>query len=98
MMNDIPIEPLEVIVILDGQEFHVAVAPGKTILEAALDAGLPAPFSCQAGICATCRAKCHAGKISMDCHDALSDDEVEDGYVLTCQSHPLTHDVKVEYE
>lgn len=91
-------KPYEVIVILDGEEHRIIVEPRKTILEAALDAGLPAPFSCQAGICATCRAKCHSGEIGMDCQDALTDDEVKDGYVLTCQSHPLSEGVKVEYE
>lgn len=84
-------------IILDGNEHDVLVPSGKVILDAALDADLNPPFSCRSGICSTCRAKLYSGKVKMDEREGLSDSEIEDGYILTCQSHPLTDDVKLEY-
>lgn len=75
----------------------VLVPPGGVILDAAIDADLDPPFSCRSGICTTCRAKLHSGKVKMDEREGLKEEEIEDGYILTCQSHPLTDDVTVEY-
>src|SRR6476660_5410088 len=61
-------------------------------------AGLPAPFACKAGVCATCRAKVSKGKVEMAVHYGLTDEEVADGYVLTCQSIPLGDGVAVDYD
>ena len=58
------------------------------ILDSARAAGLPAPFACKAGVCATCRAKVTKGKVEMAARYGLTDEEVADGYVLTCQSVP----------
>ncbi|MFB1019618.1 MAG: 2Fe-2S iron-sulfur cluster-binding protein, partial [Flavobacteriales bacterium] len=55
----------------------------------ALDAGLDAPFSCQGGVCCSCRCKMTSGSVEMDVNYALEPDEVENGYVLSCQSHPV---------
>ncbi|MBK8983639.1 MAG: 2Fe-2S iron-sulfur cluster binding domain-containing protein [Ignavibacteria bacterium] len=85
-------------IILDGNEHEVVVPSGKVILDAALDSDLNPPFSCRSGICSTCRAKLYSGKVKMDEREGLSDSEIEDGYILTCQSHPLTDDVKLEYK
>jgi ring-1,2-phenylacetyl-CoA epoxidase subunit PaaE len=71
---------------------------GSTILEAAIEAGVDAPFSCKGAVCCTCRAKVLEGKVSMDANFALTDTEVEQGFVLTCQSHPLTEKVVVDYD
>lgn len=80
-------------------EVHqITVEQDEVILEAALRANLDPPFSCQIGACATCRALLVSGKVEMECTDALTDDEVRDGYILTCQSHPLTDDVFVDYD
>ena len=80
---------VDVSVILDGITTSVPVKrSGKSILEAALDAGVDLPFSCQGGVCCTCRCKMTAGKASMDVNFALEEYEVENGYVLACQSHP----------
>ena len=87
----------EVKVILDGSEHMLTVPPGVNILQAAIKADLDPPFSCKSGICTTCRAKLVSGKVKMDEREGLSDAEIEEGYILTCQSHPLTNNVKLEY-
>ena len=87
-----------VTVILDGETFHFNLEPeGKPIVDAAIDAGADAPWSCHAGVCATCRAKVLEGKVRMTSHHALTAEEIEEGYILTCQSHPVTETVVVEY-
>jgi len=71
---------------------------GSSILEAAIDAGVDAPFSCKGAVCCTCRAKVLEGKVKMDANFALTDAEVEQGFILTCQSHPLTEKVVIDYD
>lgn len=88
-----------VTVILDGEETHFDVSSkGISILDAALDAGADVPFACKGAVCCTCRAKVLEGKVVMEMNYALDDDEVEQGYVLTCQSHPITDRVIVSYD
>jgi ring-1,2-phenylacetyl-CoA epoxidase subunit PaaE len=70
----------------------------SSILDAAIDAGVDAPFSCKGAVCCTCRAKVIEGKVKMDANFALTDAEVADGYILTCQSHPLTERLIVDYD
>lgn len=83
---------------LDGEVFTVTVSPEQKIIDAVIDAGYDPPYSCLSGICTTCRAKLHSGRVSMDEREGLSDAEIEDGFILTCQSHPLSDDVDIEYE
>lgn len=71
---------------------------GITILDAAIEAGVDAPFSCKGAVCCTCRAKVIEGKVKMDANFALTDAEVEEGFVLTCQAHPLTEKVVLDYD
>ncbi len=71
---------------------------GSSILDAAIDAGVDAPFSCKGAVCCTCRAKVLEGKVKMDANFALTESEVEQGYILTCQAHPLTESVVVDYD
>lgn len=86
-------------IILDGRETEIEVpAQGITILDSAEDAGLDVPYSCKGAVCCTCKAKIVEGKVAMDMNYALTDQEVADGYVLTCQSHPLTPRVVVDYD
>ena len=81
---------VDVAVVLDGVTTTLSVKrSGKSILDVALDAGLDAPFSCQGGVCCSCRCKMTSGSASMDVNYALEPDEVENGYVLSCQSHPV---------
>lgn len=75
-------------IVLDGITTTVEISGNKTFMDAALDAGLDAPYSCLGGVCCTCRAKMVSGKARMDVNYALEPDEVEKGFVLTCQSHP----------
>ncbi len=82
---------------IDNDEHEVQVE-GNTILQAMLDQGIDAPYSCQSGICTSCMAKCVSGKAEMEFEDALSPDEVAEGYILTCMSRPLTDDVIIEYD
>ncbi len=82
-----------------GIETHFDLeTDGSTILDAAIDAGVDAPFSCKGAVCCTCRAKVLEGKVKMDANFALTDAEVAEGYILTCQSHPLTDKVVVDYD
>ena len=71
---------------------------GKAILDAAIEHGVDAPFACKGAVCATCRGKVLEGKVHMNKNFALTDSEVAEGYILTCQSHPLTPVVKVDYD
>jgi ring-1,2-phenylacetyl-CoA epoxidase subunit PaaE len=90
-------EGATVAVTLDGRTRHVPFTAGN-ILDSARAAGLPAPFACKAGVCATCRAKVIKGKVEMAVHYGLTDEEVADGYVLTCQSVPVGNGVAVDYD
>jgi ring-1,2-phenylacetyl-CoA epoxidase subunit PaaE len=90
-------EGVSVSVTLDGRTRRVPFSAGN-ILDSARAAGLPAPFACKAGVCATCRAKVTKGKVEMAVHYGLTDAEVADGYVLTCQSVPLGDGAAVDYD
>ncbi len=83
---------------LYGEEHQIEVTPDEPILSAAFRAGLDPPFSCQIGICGTCMAKLRSGKVKMDERDALTDSDIEQGFILTCQSHPLSDDCYVDYD
>jgi ring-1,2-phenylacetyl-CoA epoxidase subunit PaaE len=71
---------------------------GENILDAALENGADLPFSCKAGVCATCKAKVIKGKVEMDMNHSLTEQEVKDGVILTCQAHPITDDVEVDFD
>lgn len=89
----------EVTVILDAEETHFTIgADGKSILDAALDAGADVPFACKGAVCCTCRAKVLEGDVEMAMNYALEDEEVEEGYVLSCQSHPRSARVIISYD
>ncbi|HEX6072647.1 MAG TPA: 2Fe-2S iron-sulfur cluster-binding protein [Sphingomicrobium sp.] len=90
-------EGVTVSVTLDGRTRRVPFTAGN-ILDSARASGLPAPFACKAGVCATCRAKVTSGKVEMAARYGLTDEEVEAGYVLTCQSVPLGDGVAVDYD
>jgi ring-1,2-phenylacetyl-CoA epoxidase subunit PaaE len=90
-------EGVTVAVTLDGRTRRVPFTAGN-ILDSARASGLPAPFACKAGVCATCRAKVTKGKVEMAVHYGLTDEEVAEGYVLTCQSVPVGDGVAVDYD
>lgn len=92
-------EESQVTVTLDGRTYEFGVKyHGDTILDSGLNLGINLPYSCKAGVCCTCRAKVLEGAVEMDSNYALEDDEVAQGYVLTCQSHPRTEKVVVDYD
>ncbi len=83
---------------LGGQTFSTRLSSGKTILKGLLDAGANPPYSCEAGICGTCRCNVKQGKVAMKRNAILSAEELRDGWVLSCQSLPLTKEVEVVFE
>ena len=85
---------------LDGRsfDFDLSLISDTTILDAALKQGADLPFACKGGVCCTCKAKLLEGEVSMDVHWGLEDEEIEQGYILTCQSHPKTEKVVVDFD
>ncbi len=91
-------EAADVTIFLDGAEHHLRVRPDEYILDAALEEGLEPPYACRMGICTTCRARVLEGRVHMDEDEGLSAQDIEEGFVLTCQAKPLTPVVKLRYE
>jgi ferredoxin-NADP reductase len=87
-----------VVIQLDRRKHVVRYERGDTILAAARRAGLRAPFSCERGNCATCMARVDEGRVTMRVNNALSPEEVEEGWVLTCQAVPISREVVVDYD
>lgn len=85
-------------VMLDGESRSFDMTRGQTILEAALENNMDAPHACKAGVCSTCKCRVIEGEVEMVTNHALEDYEVEKGYVLSCQSYPVSAVLKVDYE
>jgi len=85
-------------VVIDGKTHHLSMAADDHVLDAALDAGLDLPYSCKGGVCCTCRARVLEGKVEMEKNFTLEQWEIDKGFVLTCQSRPLTDQVVVSYD
>ena len=83
-------------IMLDGEAYEVEVPSSKTILEAALDQDVDMPFSCQNGLCTACRGKLISGKVEMQEDDGLSEEEINQGYILNCVSKPTGPGVEIE--
>jgi ferredoxin len=90
--------PGSLVLHLQGRRHEVPYHAGDTVLETARRAGLAAPYSCEAGSCATCMALLHEGTVAMRVNNALTPDEVAEGWVLTCQSVPTSAVLRIEYE
>lgn len=90
--------PREVTVVLGGKTTVIGYHAGDTVLETARRGGLRPPFSCQAGNCATCMAFLKDGSVTMRANNALTPEEVDEGWILTCQALPSATTVTVEYE
>ena len=69
-----------------------------SILDAAMEEGADVPFSCKGGVCCVCKAKVIEGEVEMDQNFSLSDDEVSSGFILTCQSHPKSDKVVIDFD
>ena len=88
-----------VMVSVEGEDFEFILSnKGQTILDAAMEQGADVPFSCKGAVCCTCKAKVMKGKVIMDNNFSLSDEEVSEGYVLSCQSHPASSNVIIDYD
>ncbi|GFE15402.1 phenylacetic acid degradation protein [Streptomyces glebosus] len=83
---------------LDGRSGNWPVHDGESLLEAVLRNRADAPYACKGGVCGTCRAFLVSGEVRMDRNFALESDEVDAGYVLACQSHPLTEKVELDFD
>ncbi len=89
----------QVSILMDGRRRSFTMkADAETVLEGAARAGIELPFSCRAGVCSTCRTKVIAGEVTMTQNYALEDWELEQGYVLACQSHIKTAPLELDYD
>jgi ring-1,2-phenylacetyl-CoA epoxidase subunit PaaE len=85
-------------VVLDGEETFFEMSPKQTLLEAALKQGLDAPYSCQGGICSSCLARVTQGTAEMKKNAILTDSELASGLILTCQAHPTSGEISIDYD
>jgi ring-1,2-phenylacetyl-CoA epoxidase subunit PaaE len=84
---------------LDGRSFDFDLGMNdEPILDAALKQGADLPFACKGGVCTTCKAKLIEGEVDMEVHWGLEEHEVEQGYILTCQSHPRSEKVVIDFD
>ena len=94
-----PEKESKVTIILDEESFDMPLAyGGKSVLDAALAAGADLPYACKGGVCSTCKAKIEEGEVVMDINYALEPDEVANGFILTCQSHPRSAKLTVNFD
>jgi len=98
MSEDTAVRTEEVVIELERRKTATAYRAGDTLLQTARSAGLQAPYSCETGSCGTCMARITEGSARMVNNDALEDDEVADGYVLTCQALPTSPTVRLTYD
>ncbi|MBV9251686.1 MAG: 2Fe-2S iron-sulfur cluster binding domain-containing protein, partial [Acetobacteraceae bacterium] len=85
-------------VIHDGMRSDIPVMEGEAIIDAAIRTGRNLPFACKGGMCCTCRARLLEGRVEMTVNYSLEPWETDAGYILTCQSHPLTERVVIDYD
>ena len=88
----------QVRVILDDEEYELQMARKDLVLDAVLDADIDAPYSCQGGVCSTCIAKIKEGSAVMEKNQILTEGEIADGFILTCQSHPTSPTLVIDYD
>lgn len=85
-------------VLVDDETFHLTMDKKDLVLDAVLKENIDAPYSCQGGVCSSCVARVIEGKVEMVKNQILTDGEVAEGLVLTCQSHPITPSLKIDYD
>ncbi len=88
----------QVTLIVDEEEFQFSMDRKAVVLDMALENDIDVPYSCQGGICSSCMARIKEGKAEMTKNQILTDEEVEEGFILTCQAHPTTPTLKVDYD
>ena len=93
------VQSCEVTVMQDGRQKRFTVEKNRdTLLDAALEQGIELPYSCKGGVCSTCRCKMTAGEVDMDTNFALEDYEVARGFILTCQSYPVSDQIVLDFD
>jgi 3-ketosteroid 9alpha-monooxygenase subunit B len=90
--------PESLVIRLHRRKHTVVYRAGDTVLETARRGGLSPPFSCEAGDCATCMAHLDAGSVTMRANDALTEEDLDEGWILTCQSIPTSAEIVVNYD
>ena len=83
---------------MDGEIFEFVMARNDNILDSALNEVIDLPYSCQSGVCTACQGKLVSGKVEMEVTDGLSDEEIDEGYVLCCQAQPTSGDLEIDIE
>lgn len=101
ILDELPIKEdgkTELTVTLDEEEFTLSMNKNMLVLDAVLKENIDAPYSCQGGVCSSCIARVTEGKAEMVKNQILTDGEIADGFILTCQAHPLTPTLKIDYD
>ena len=88
----------KVTLILDGKEVSFEMSKDEIVLDVALSNGIDVPYSCQGGVCLTCMGKIEEGKADMIENQLLSEEEINDGCLLTCQAVPKSETLKINYD
>ena len=85
-------------ILMDGDTYNFDMSIDENILDIALDNDIDIPYSCQSGVCTACQGKVVLGSVDMEISDGLSEDDINEGYILCCQSHPTSDNVEIEIE
>jgi ring-1,2-phenylacetyl-CoA epoxidase subunit PaaE len=88
----------KITIMVDDEETTFEMSQKQTVLDAALKQGIDAPYSCQGGICSSCLARVTSGTAEMTKNSILTDKEIADGLILTCQAHPTSETIYVDYD
>ena len=88
----------KITLIIDGENMNFSMDKDNNILDEALANGIDVPYSCQGGVCTTCMGKLEKGKVLMDDDQMLSDEEINDGLMLTCISKPDSDEIVINYD
>ena len=91
-------EKIDLIIRVDDEIHQISMSQKETVLDAALRHDVDAPYSCQGGVCSSCIARIIEGKAEMGQNQILTDSEVAEGIILTCQAHPTTSFLSVDYD
>ncbi len=89
---------IDIEIISDNENFKIIGSEKKSILDVALDNNIDAPYSCQGGICSTCIARIKKGSVKMESNQILTDEEIDDGLILTCQAMPTSDSIIIDYD
>ena len=91
-------EKIKIVFKVDGLETTVEGDKNKTILDTAIENDIDAPYSCRGGACATCIAKVKSGTVDLEQNYILTDSEIEDGLIITCQAYPTSDEIYVDID